>query len=71
MPVQPLKAVAAIAISLGLSASVIGAAGLLMGVILLLLSLTNLISVVVKLFPRPVVRGIQLSVGLILLSWKP
>jgi SulP family sulfate permease len=67
MPVQPLKAVAAIAISLGLSASVIGAAGLLMGAILLLLSLTNLITVVVKLFPRPVVRGIQLSIGLILL----
>lgn len=66
-PVQPLKAVSAIAISLGLTASVIGAAGLLMGAILLLLSLTNLISVVVRLFPRPVVRGIQLSVGLILL----
>jgi len=66
-PVQPLKAVAAIAISFSLSASVIGAAGLLMGVILLILSLTNLISVVVKLFPQPVVRGIQLSIGLILL----
>jgi SulP family sulfate permease len=66
-PVQPLKAVAAIAISLGLSASVIGASGLLMGAILLLLSMTNLITAVVKLFPRPVVRGIQLSIGLILL----
>ena len=66
MPVQPLKAVAAIAISLGLSASVIGAAGLLMGAILLLLSLTNLISVAVKLFPQAVVRGIQFTVGLIL-----
>ncbi len=66
MPVQPLKVVAAIAISLGLSASVIGAAGLLMGAILLLLSLTNLITVVVKLFPQAVVRGIQLSIGLIL-----
>ena len=65
-PVQPLKAVAAIAISLGLSASVIGAAGLIMGVILLLLSLTNLIAHVVKLFPQAVVRGIQLSIGLIL-----
>lgn len=67
MPVQPLKAVAAIAITLGLSASVIGAAGLIMGVILLLLSLTNLIAVVVKLFPKAVVRGIQLSIGLTLL----
>ena len=67
-PVQPLKAVAAIAIALGLSASVIGAAGLIMGAILLLLSLTNLIAGVVKLFPKAVVRGIQLSIGLILLK---
>lgn len=67
MPVQPLKAVAAIAIAFGLSASVIGAAGLIMGLILLILSLTNLISVVVRLFPKAVVRGIQLSIGLILL----
>jgi SulP family sulfate permease len=66
-PVQPLKAVAAIAITLGLSASVIGTAGLIMGVILLFLSLTNLITVVVRLFPQAVVRGIQLSIGLILL----
>ena len=65
-PVQPLKAVAAIAISLGLSGSVIGAAGFLMGIILLVLSLTNAISFIVKLFPRAVVRGIQLSIGLIL-----
>lgn len=43
-PVQPLKAVSAIAISLGLSASVISAAGLVMGLVLLLLSLTNLIA---------------------------
>jgi len=67
MPVQPLKAVSAIAISLGVSASAIGAAGLLMGGILLFLSFTRLITFVVKLFPRPVVRGIQLTVGFILL----
>jgi SulP family sulfate permease len=67
MPVQPLKAVAAISIALGLSASVIGAAGLIMGFILLILSLTNLISVVTRLFPKAVVRGIQLSIGLMLL----
>lgn len=65
--VQPMKAVTAIAITLGLSATVIGTAGLIMGVILLLLSLTNLISTVVRLFPQAVVRGIQLSIGLILL----
>ena len=65
-PVQPLKAVSAIAISLGLGASVIGASGLLMGIVLLLLSITNLIKFVVKLFPHAVVRGIQLSIAVIL-----
>ncbi|MFH0914376.1 MAG: putative sulfate/molybdate transporter, partial [Chloroflexota bacterium] len=67
MPVQPLKVVAATAISLSLSPGTIGAAGLLMGIVLLFLSLTNLISLVVKVFPPAVVRGIQLSIGLTLL----
>jgi SulP family sulfate permease len=66
-PVQPLKAVAAISISLGLSGSVISAAGLIMGVILLILSMTNFIHIVVKFFPQAVIRGIQLSIGLTLL----
>jgi SulP family sulfate permease len=35
---------------------------------LLLLSFTNLITIVVKLFPRAVVRGIQLTIGLLLLK---
>jgi len=38
-----------------------------MGVILLLLSMTNLIKHVVKLFPHAVVRGIQLSIAIILM----
>ena len=66
MPVQPLKAVAAISITLGLSSSVIGAAGIIMGVILLLLSVTNLSGWLVKIFPKAVVRGIQLSIGVTL-----
>ena len=66
MPVQPLKAVAAISITLGLSSSVIGAAGIIMGVVLLLLSATNLSGWLVKLFPKAVVRGIQLSIGVTL-----
>lgn len=68
MPVQPLKAVAAISIALALPPSVIGAAGLIMGLILTLLSWTNLISHIARLFPRPVVRGIQLSIGLVLVK---
>jgi SulP family sulfate permease len=69
MPVQPLKAVAAISITLGLSSSVIGAAGIIMGVVLLLLSVTNLSGWLTRIFPRAVVRGIQLSIG-VTLAWK-
>jgi len=42
VPVQPLKAVSIIAIASGLSPSVIAAAGILMGIILLLLSSTGM-----------------------------
>lgn len=67
-PVQPLKAASAIAITLGLSASTIGAAGLIMGGILLFLAVTNLVTHIVRFFPKAVVRGIQISVGLILIN---
>ncbi|MFQ5826079.1 MAG: putative sulfate/molybdate transporter [Dehalococcoidia bacterium] len=67
VPVQPLKAFAAIAIALGLAPGVISAGGLIMGILLLFLAVTGLVGWVVKLFPKPVVRGIQLGVGLILL----
>ena len=42
MPVQPLKAMSAIAIASGLSYTVINAGGILLGVILLLISMTGL-----------------------------
>ncbi|MBI4296603.1 MAG: sulfate permease [Chloroflexi bacterium] len=67
-PVQPLKAVAALAISMGVSGSVIGASGLIIGAILLLLSVTNLVKVIIRFFPQPVVKGIQLSIGLTLVT---
>jgi SulP family sulfate permease len=67
-PVQPLKAVSAIAISSGLAASVVGASGLLMGALLLFLAVTGLITVVARLFPQAIIRGIQLGVGIILVK---
>jgi SulP family sulfate permease len=70
VPVQPLKAVGAIAIaSPGLiTEPVIGAAGILFGVILLLLAVTGTVDRVAKLFTPPVVRGIQFALGLIFLK---
>ena len=68
IPVQPLKAVAAIAIAAGLSASVISASGLIMAAFLLILAITGLINPIAKLFPVTIVRGIQLGVGLFLIK---
>ena len=64
--VQPFKAVAAIALALQLPPSAIGSAGLLMGILLAFIGLTNLVTPLAKLFTLPVVRGIQLGLGLIL-----
>ena len=69
VPVQPLKAVGAIAIaSPGLiTESVIGASGIIFGAILLLLAISGTVDKIAKLFTQPVVRGIQLALGLVFL----
>ena len=67
MAVQPFKAVAAIALAFELPPSSIATAGLLMGVLLALIGLTNVVTPLGKLFTLPIVRGIQLGLGLILL----
>ncbi len=64
--VQPFKAVAAIALALALAPSAIASAGLLMGALLLFVGVTNLASWLAKLFTLPIVRGIQLGLGLLL-----
>jgi SulP family sulfate permease len=66
IPVQPLKAVAAIALALHLSPSTIASAGLLMGVLLTLIAITNLAPLLARLFTLPIIRGIQLGLGLLL-----
>jgi len=70
IPVQPLKAVGAIAIAYPnqITESVIGASGMLFGFILLVLSLSGTLDRVARLFTQPVVRGIQLALGLIFLK---
>jgi SulP family sulfate permease len=68
MPVQPLKAMAAIAIAQGLSPEVVSAAGLVMAIVLLFLAWSSLMRPLSTLFSRPVVRGIQLGVGLLLVQ---
>jgi len=67
MLVQPFKAVAAISLALHLTPSSIASAGLLMGLLLTLIGVTNLVTPLARLFTLPIVRGIQLGLGLILL----
>jgi len=66
--VQPLKAVGAIAIAQGLGADEIAAAALIMGVTFVLLGATGVIDRLGGAFPRALVRGVQLTVGLLFLK---
>ncbi len=68
MAVQPMKAIAAVAISEHLSLGQILASGIWTSVIVLALGVTGLISVVDRLIPKPVVRGLQLGLGLQLIE---
>ncbi len=72
VPVQPLKAFGAIAIAHRFGADEIAAGALLMGLLFLVLGVSGLLDWVAKVFPHPIIRGIQLSVGLLFcqLAWK-
>ena len=71
IPVQPLKAFGAIAIAQGLGADVIAAGSLLMALVFIPLGLSGLLDRAAAIFPKPLVRGVQLSVGILLirLAW--
>ncbi|GAU13806.1 hypothetical protein TSUD_261320 [Trifolium subterraneum] len=66
MPVQPMKSIAAVAISESppLTIPQISAAGLSVAAVLLFLGTTGLMSFLYRYLPLPVVRGVQLSQGL-------
>lgn len=66
MPVQPMKAIASVAISTSdpLSVTQIMAAGLCTAGFVFVLGITGLMAFVQRIMPLPVVRGIQLSQGI-------
>ena len=66
VPVQPMKVIGAYAIATAMSAPQIFASGLIMAVVLLIIGSTGLVSLMGKYIPRPVVRGVQLSTGMLL-----
>jgi MFS superfamily sulfate permease-like transporter len=63
MPVQPLKAVAVLAIAQKLGGNVIFGAGLAIGVVMLVLTATRAIDWLARVIPKTVVRGIQFGLG--------
>lgn len=65
-PVQPLKALTAVAVARELSPDVIHAAGLEIAAFLLLLSIGRFASLIARAFTKPVVRALQLGVGVLL-----
>lgn len=64
LPVQPMKAIAAVAISQNFSKEETAAAGLVMGAAVLFLSATGLLRWLNRVVPVPVVKGIQVGAGL-------
>lgn len=68
VPVQPMKIIGAYAIATAMTASQIMASAALMGVFLLIIGGTNAITVIGRYTPKSVIRGVQLSTGILLMS---
>jgi sulfate permease, SulP family len=71
-PVQPLKALTALAVAQTLSPEIIHAAGLQIGLILVVLGVTGLADRLSTIFTKPVIRSLQFAVGALLVvsAWK-
>ncbi len=68
LPSQPLKAFGAIAIAEGLGTDEIAAGALLIGALFLVAGRLGLVDRLARAFPRALVRGVQLAVGLLFLQ---
>jgi len=66
VPVQPMKAVAALLLTTQVSPESLVAIGILIGVIMLLLGVTGWINQVARLVPGSVMSGFQLGLGILL-----
>ena len=68
VPVQPMKVIGAYAIATAMTPSQILASSALMGLFLLIIGGTNAITLIGKYTPKPVVRGVQISTGTLLMA---
>ncbi|MDZ4831881.1 MAG: putative sulfate/molybdate transporter [Phycisphaerae bacterium] len=69
MPVQPMKAIATIAIAQGLSVAQVAAAGAIVGSVTMLVGCVGLADRIGRWLPQSVVRGLQLALAGTL-AWK-
>jgi MFS superfamily sulfate permease-like transporter len=67
VPIEPMKAIAAIAIAEVLTQGTIAAAGIIMGIVFLLLGFGRGMKILERYIPMSVIRGIQLGLAFILL----
>ncbi len=68
MPVEPMKAIGAVAIAGNLHAMEVAGAGILTGVILIVVGLTGTMKMIKNAVPESIIRGIQLGLALALLA---
>ncbi|KAE8325791.1 hypothetical protein BDV39DRAFT_178329 [Aspergillus sergii] len=64
LPVQPMKAIAAVAIARSFNNGTIAAAGIFVGAIIFVFSVTGLLRWFADVIPIPVIKGIQVGAGL-------
>lgn len=67
-PVQPMKVIGSYSVAMGLAPGVIHAAGLWVGVLLLLIGLSGAMERISRFVPKVIIRGVQLATGVLLLA---
>ncbi|MBU1168857.1 MAG: putative sulfate/molybdate transporter [Proteobacteria bacterium] len=67
-PVEPMKVIGAYAIATGITVSQIQASSLWIFLFLLIIGGTGMITLIGRYIPKPVIRGVQLSTGVLLVS---
>jgi Molybdate transporter of MFS superfamily len=66
LPVQPMKAVSAVILTDGLRPGEVAAAGMMLGIVLLVLGITGWIGRLARAVPQSVSAGLQLGLGLLM-----
>jgi len=66
MPIEPMKVLAVVAIAQRWSPSMVYASAFAMGLIWLLFAVTGIMSLIAKVTPNSVIRGIQVALGVLL-----